>query len=57
MVGISALSTRDVLLYAEDAQEAGVDAVLLSPVSYQKLSDKEVYGLYNAVVCTWFLST
>ncbi|GGU53259.1 dihydrodipicolinate synthase family protein [Pseudomonas laurentiana] len=49
MVGISALSTRDVLLHAEDAQEAGVDAVLLSPVSYQKLSDKEVYGLYNAV--------
>ena len=49
MVGISALSTRDVMLHAEDAQEVGVDAVLLSPVSYQKLSDKEVYGLYNTV--------
>ncbi|MCY1362583.1 4-hydroxy-tetrahydrodipicolinate synthase [compost metagenome] len=49
VIGIGALSTRDVLLLAEDAQKAGAAGVLLSPVSYQKLTDDEVYGLYKAV--------
>ena len=49
MVGISALNTRDVHLNAEDAQTAGASAVLLAPMSYQKLTENEVYKLYEAV--------
>ncbi|MFL6718488.1 MAG: dihydrodipicolinate synthase family protein, partial [Burkholderiaceae bacterium] len=49
MVGIGALRTRDVLALAEHAQKAGADAVLLAPISYQKLADEEVFGLYEAV--------
>ncbi|WP_106478017.1 dihydrodipicolinate synthase family protein [Phytohalomonas tamaricis] len=49
IIGISALSTREVLALAEDAQEAGASAVLLAPMSYQKLSEDEVFGLYETV--------
>ncbi|HEY8118614.1 MAG TPA: dihydrodipicolinate synthase family protein [Methylophilaceae bacterium] len=54
IVGIGAMRTRDVLTLAEDAQKAGADALLLAPVSYQKLSDDEVFILYETV--TRFLS-
>ena len=49
MVGIGALRTRDVLLLAEDAQNAGVSAVLLAPVSYQKLTADEVFSHFETV--------
>ncbi|MEJ5124721.1 dihydrodipicolinate synthase family protein [Comamonas sp. MYb21] len=49
VVGIGALRSRDVLDLADDAQKAGASGLLLAPVSYQKLSDDEVYGLYQAV--------
>lgn len=49
MVSIAALRTRDVLEYAEDAQKAGVNGVLLAPMSYQQLKDEEVYDLYRTV--------
>ena len=49
MTGIGALRSRDVLDLAEDAQKAGASAVLLTPVSYQKLVDDEVYQLYETV--------
>ncbi|OKP77883.1 dihydrodipicolinate synthase family protein [Paenibacillus helianthi] len=49
MIGISALRTRDVLQLAEDAQKAGANAVLLAPVSYQQLTDDEVFSLYETV--------
>lgn len=49
MVGIGALRTRDVLALADDAQHAGASGVLLAPVSYQNLSDDEVFGLYETV--------
>lgn len=49
MVGIGATSTRDVLTLTESAQKSGASAVMLAPVSYQKLSDEEVYGLYEEV--------
>jgi 4-hydroxy-tetrahydrodipicolinate synthase len=49
MVGIGALRTRDVLGLAEDAQKAGASALLLAPVSYQKLADDEVFRLYETV--------
>lgn len=50
VVGIGALRTRDVLTNAECAQQAGASGVLLAPVSYQKLTDDEVFDLY-ATVC------
>ena len=49
MVSIGALSTRDVLLLAEDAQNAGVSAVLLAPMSYQKLTADEVFSHFETV--------
>lgn len=49
MAGIGAVRTRDVLAHAEDAQAAGVSAVLLAPVSYQPLTPEDVFGLYEEV--------
>ncbi|WP_164588210.1 dihydrodipicolinate synthase family protein, partial [Pseudomonas viridiflava] len=49
VIGIGALSTRDVLFLTEDAQKAGAAGVLLAPVSYQKLTEDEVYSLYETV--------
>ena len=49
VVGIGALRTKDVLLLAEDAQKAGASGLLLAPVSYQKLTDHEVFSHYEAV--------
>lgn len=49
IIGIGALRTRDVLALAEDAQKAGASGILLAPVSYQKLTDDEVFSHYEAV--------
>lgn len=49
VVGIGALRTKDVLLLAEDAQKAGASGLLLAPVSYQKLTDEEVFSHYEMV--------
>ncbi|MFE3850284.1 dihydrodipicolinate synthase family protein [Streptomyces griseorubiginosus] len=49
MAGIGALRTSQVLALAEDAQRAGVSAVLLAPMTYQSLTDDEVFGLYEQV--------
>lgn len=49
MAGIGALRTREVLALADDAQAAGARGVLVAPVSYQKLRDDEVFGLYETV--------
>lgn len=49
VVGIGSLRTRDVLINAENAQQAGASGVLLAPVSYQKLTEDEVFGLYEEV--------
>lgn len=49
MAGIGALTTREVLHAAEDAQRAGAASLLLAPVSYQRLTADEVYGLYEQV--------
>ncbi|MDX7986984.1 dihydrodipicolinate synthase family protein [Xenorhabdus sp. 12] len=49
MVGIGAIRYEDVLQVTEDAQNAGVSAVMLAPVSYQKPTDEEVYALYENV--------
>ncbi|QWF80979.1 dihydrodipicolinate synthase family protein [Amycolatopsis sp. CA-230715] len=49
IIGIGALSTADVLSNAENAQNAGASAVLLPPMSYQQLTEDEVYRLYAEV--------
>lgn len=49
IVGIGALRLKEVLLLAEDAQQAGASALLLAPVSYQDLSEAEVFDLYKTV--------
>jgi len=49
MVGIGATRTERVIELAHDAQDAGVSAVMLAPVSYQALTEEEVFGLYADV--------
>lgn len=49
MAGIGAMRTRDVLINAELAQRAGADALLLAPVSYQPLTEGEVFTLFSMV--------
>ena len=49
LVGIGALNTREVVELARDAKYAGASAGLLAPVSYQKLSDEEVFNLFKMV--------
>ncbi len=49
IVGVGALRTKDVLYLAEDAQKAGANGLLLAPVSYQKLTDDEVFSHYESV--------
>ncbi|MFI2413659.1 dihydrodipicolinate synthase family protein [Streptomyces sp. NPDC018947] len=49
VVGIGALRTREVLRAAEDAQNAGAAGVLLAPVSYQPLTEEDVFGLFEEV--------
>lgn len=47
MVCVGAISADEVLRLADDAQAAGADALLLPPVSYQPLTDDEVFGLFE----------
>jgi 4-hydroxy-tetrahydrodipicolinate synthase len=49
MIGIGAVRTEHVLEHAHDAQAAGAAAVMLAPVSYQALTEDEVFGLYADV--------
>jgi len=49
LAGVGAVRTRDVLALTEDARVAGASAVLLAPVSYQRLTEAEVFGLYEDV--------
>lgn len=49
MAGIGSLRTSDVLKNAETVQQAGVNAVLLAPMSYHRLNDSEVYSLFDKV--------
>jgi 4-hydroxy-tetrahydrodipicolinate synthase len=49
LAGVGAVRTRDVLVLAADAHAAGASALLLAPVSYQRLTEAEVFGLYEDV--------
>jgi len=49
LVGVGALRTSQVLEHIDDAQAVGATALLLAPVSYQKLNDNEVFELFQTV--------
>lgn len=49
IAGVGALRTSQVLAAAEDARRAGASALLLAPVSYQPLTDDEVFDLFSTV--------
>lgn len=51
-VGIGALRTSQVQALADDAQNAGAAGVLLAPLTYQKLTTDDVFGLYDDVTRT-----
>lgn len=48
-VGVGALRTSQVLVNAEQAGQAGAAGLLLAPMTYQPLTDDDVYGLFRAV--------
>lgn len=49
IAGVGAISTEEVLQRVEQAQRLGVDALLLAPVSYHRLTHEEVLELYETV--------
>jgi 4-hydroxy-tetrahydrodipicolinate synthase len=49
LVGVGALRTAEVLAHVADAAIVGAAGVLLAPVSYQPLTDDEVFALYETV--------
>lgn len=49
LAGVGAVRTRDVIRLAGDAHAAGASALLLAPVSYQRLTEAEVFGLFEDV--------
>ena len=48
-VGVGDLRTSRVLAHVDSAQEAGAAGLLLAPMTYQSLSDDEVFGLFRTV--------
>lgn len=49
IVGVGALRTSDVLANVRCAEDAGAAGILLAPVSYQALTDDDVFGLFSDV--------
>ena len=49
IVGVGAMRTTAAVELAQDAAQAGADALLLAPVSYTPLTDEEVYHHFIAV--------
>lgn len=48
-VGIGALRTSQVLAHADSAAQAGASGLLLAPMTYQALTDDDVFELFRAV--------
>jgi 4-hydroxy-tetrahydrodipicolinate synthase len=48
-VGIGALRTSHVLTHAENAERAGASGLLLAPMTYQPLTDDDVFELFRTV--------
>ncbi|WP_166972941.1 dihydrodipicolinate synthase family protein [Brevibacterium atlanticum] len=49
LVGVGALRTRDVLANVRSAEAAGAQGLLLAPVSYQPLTEVDVFELFRTV--------
>ena len=49
IVGVGALRTSDVLANVRSAEESGAAGILLAPMSYQPLTEDEVFGLFREV--------
>lgn len=49
IVGVSALTTRDAVSLARDAEEAGADAAMVMPLQYWPLKPEEVIGHFKAI--------
>jgi 4-hydroxy-tetrahydrodipicolinate synthase len=48
-IGIGALRTSQVLTNAENAEKAGASGLLLAPMTYQPLTDDDVFELFRTV--------
>jgi len=48
-VGVGALRTSHVLAHIDDAEAAGATGLLLAPMSYQPLTDDDVFELFRTV--------
>lgn len=48
-IGVGALRTSHVLANAETAEQAGASALLLAPMTYQPLTDDDVFELFRTV--------
>ncbi|MGZ8224514.1 MAG: dihydrodipicolinate synthase family protein [Methylobacter sp.] len=49
VVGISDLTTQNAVRRAKFAETVGADAVMVLPISYWKLSDREIFQHYTAI--------
>jgi 4-hydroxy-tetrahydrodipicolinate synthase len=49
LVGVGALRTSHVLRHVADAEDAGAAGVLLAPMTYQPLTDDDVFELFRTV--------
>lgn len=48
-VGVSALRTSHAVRHAQVAEQIGADALLVAPMTYQSLTEDDVFGLYEAI--------
>ncbi|MBG6182426.1 4-hydroxy-tetrahydrodipicolinate synthase [Arthrobacter sp. CAN_A214] len=48
-VGVGALRTSHILEHAENAEQAGASGLLLAPMTYQPLTDDDVFELFRTV--------
>ncbi|MBB2150445.1 dihydrodipicolinate synthase family protein [Pedobacter gandavensis] len=49
LTGVSNLTTERTIYHAKFAEKTGSDAVMILPMSYWKLNDKEIFAHYEAV--------
>ena len=49
IIGISELTTKKAVACAKYAKEIGADAIMVSPFSYYRLSEDEIYDHYAAI--------
>lgn len=56
IVGVGAMRTDEAVTLAQDAEGEGADALLMAPVSYNPLTEEEVFQHYSAVAAATELS-